>query len=112
MLEKSRYEAQINDILKLSVDKIYQNKEVVEKEIAGYSIIGDLLEVFVNAVNNTFENKASNYDKLILLLLPENYKTIPDSLYGRIMNICNLIANYSDGNAILLHKKINGVNLG
>lgn len=43
LLEKSKYEAQINDIIKLSVEKIYQSKEVIEKEIAGYQIINTLL---------------------------------------------------------------------
>ncbi|MCF6297153.1 MAG: dNTP triphosphohydrolase [Flavobacteriaceae bacterium] len=111
LLEKSKYEAQINDIIKISVEKIYQSNEVVEKEIAGYSIIADLLDVFINAINNTFNHTASNYDKLILLLLPDKYKEIDDNLYTRILSICNLIANYSDSNAILLHKKIKGIGL-
>lgn len=111
LLEKSKYEAQINDIIKLSVEKIYQSKEVVEKEIAGYRIIADLLDVFIHSVNNTYHQKASNYDQLILLLFPDNYKKIHDDLYTRILNICNLIANYSDGNAILIHKKIKGIDL-
>ncbi|MDH3322305.1 MAG: deoxyguanosinetriphosphate triphosphohydrolase, partial [Flavobacteriaceae bacterium] len=100
LLEKCKYEAQIHDILKLSVEKIYQSKEVVEKEIAGYKIIADLLEVFITAINNTYHHTASNYDKLILLLLPDKYKDIDDDLYTRILNICNLVANFSDGNAI------------
>jgi len=111
LLEKCKYEAQIHDILKLSVERIYQSKDVVEKEIAGYKIIGDLLDVFIKAINNTYNNEASNYDKLILLLLPDKYKEISDDLYTRILNICNLIANFSDGNAILLHKKIKGIDL-
>ena len=111
LLEKCKYEAQIHDILKLSVERIYQSKEVVEKEIAGYQIIADLLDVFITAINNTYNHKASNYDKLILLLLPDKYKEIDDDLYSRILNICNLIANFSDGNAILLHKKIKGIDL-
>jgi len=111
LLDKCKYEAQIHDILKLSVEKIYQSKEVVEKEIAGYKIIADLLDVFITAINNTYNQTASNYDKLILLLLPDKYKEIDDDLYTRILNVCNLIANFSDGNAILLHKKIKGIDL-
>jgi dGTPase len=111
LLEKSKYEAQINDIIKLSVEKIYQSNEVVEKEIAGYQIIADLLDVFIRAINNSYDHKASNFDKLILLLLPEKYKEIHDHLYTRILNICNLVANFSDGYAILLHKKIKGVEI-
>ena len=111
LLEKCKYEAQINDIIKLSVDKIYQSKEVIEKEIAGYQVISDLLDVFIRAVNNTHENKSSNYDKLILMLLPDRYKHINEDLYKRLLGICNLIANFSDGYAILLHKKIKGIDL-
>ncbi len=111
LLDKCKYEAQIHDILKLSVEKIYQSKDVVEKEIAGYQIISDLLEVFITAINNTYNHKASNYDKLIMLLLPDKYKEIDEDLYSRILNVCNLVANFSDGNAILLHKKIKGVDL-
>lgn len=111
LLEKCKYEAQIHDILKLSVEKIYQSKDVVEKEIAGYKIIADLLDVFITAINNKHNHIESNYDKLILLLLPDKYKKIDSDLYTRILNVCNLIANFSDGNAILLHKKIKGVDL-
>lgn len=112
LLEKCKYEAQINDIIKLSVDKIYQSKEVIEKEIAGYQVIADLLEVFITAVNNKHAHQLSNYDKLILMLLPDRYKQTSDDLYKRILSICNLVATFSDSYAILLHKKIKGVDLG
>ena len=95
----------------MSVEKIYQCNDVVEKEIAGYTIIADLLDVFISAINNSYNNTASNYDSLILLLIPDNYKEIKSDLYQRILNICNLIANFSDRNAILLHKKIKGIDL-
>ena len=111
LLDKCKYEAQIHDIIKLSVEKIYQSNDVVEKEIAGYTIIADLLEVFISAVNNSYENRASNYNKLIMLLIPETYRELDNDLYKRILNICNLIANFSDRNAILLHKKIKGIDL-
>ncbi len=111
LLEKCKYEAQINDIIKLSVDKIYQSKEVIEKEIAGYQVIADLLDVFLSAVNNKHADKLSNYDKLVLMLLPDRYKQTSDDLYKRILSICNLVANFSDSSAILLHKKIKGIDL-
>ncbi|WP_083477102.1 dGTP triphosphohydrolase, partial [Lacinutrix algicola] len=43
LLDKSKYEAQIDDIIKLSVEKIYQSTEVVDKEIAGYGVLSTLL---------------------------------------------------------------------
>ena len=44
LLEKSRFIAQIDDIIKLSVEKIYRSPEVIEKEIVGYRIIDGLLD--------------------------------------------------------------------
>ena len=108
LLDKCKYEAQINDIIKLSFSKIYQSKEVVEKEVAGYRIIADLLDVFINALNNQHIGIASNFDLLILKLLPQEYQTKSTSLYERIMSVCSYVSGMSDGFAIRLHKKITG----
>jgi dGTPase len=108
LLEKCTYEAQINDIIKISIDKIYKSKDVVEKEVAGYKIIADLLDVFVNALNNDFQGKASNYDSLLLNVLPKEYQNSSDSLYDRIMKIVSYVSKMSDSYAIRLHKKLNG----
>ena len=106
LLDKCKYEAQINDMINISVDKIYKSKDVVEKEVAGYKIIADLLDVFVTALNNQFNNNESSYDKLVLNLLPEEYQQSKEHLYDRIMQICSYIAALSDGFAIRLQKNI------
>ena len=108
LLDKCKYEAQINDIIKISIDKIYRSKDVIEKEVAGYKIIADLLNVFVTALNNKFKGTKSNYDELVLNLLPKEYQQNKESLYDRIMQVCNYIAGLSDGTAIRLYKKIKG----
>lgn len=111
LLDKCRYEAQINDIIKISVNKIYRSKEVVEKEISGYRVLADLLEVFISAMNNSYDGNATNYDALLLNLLPEKFQNVHDSLYLRILSVCSFIASMSDGAAILLHKKIKGIEI-
>ena len=108
LLEKCAYEAQINDIIKISVAKIYKSTEVVEKEVAGYRIIADLLDVFVTALNNTFDGNPSNFDKLVLNLLPEEYKIENVNLYDRIMQVCSYVSRISDSYAIRMHKKLTG----
>ena len=108
LLEKCSYEAQINDIIKISVDKIYKSQEVVEKEVAGYRIIADLLHVFVSAVNNKYDQNYSNYDQLILNLLPKEYQSEDASLYNRIMQICTYVSRMSDRYAIRTHQKLTG----
>jgi len=108
LLDKCKYEAQINDILKISIEKIYKSREVVEKELVGYSVISTLLEVFLNAVNRNFENNLTNYDKLVLNLLPESIQESKETLYLRILSVCGYVASLTDGFALQLYKKLKG----
>ncbi|MCO4822736.1 MAG: deoxyguanosinetriphosphate triphosphohydrolase [Flavobacteriaceae bacterium] len=109
LLDKSKYEAQINDIIKISIDKVYQSKEVVDKEISGYEVISKLLNVYITAVNNNFDNNASNYDKLILKSTLNLTIETETSLYDRILNVCQYVAMLSDSSAVLSYKKLNGL---
>lgn len=108
LLDKSQYEAQINDIITLSVEKIYQSTEVVDKEIAGYGVLSTLLETYTEAVNNSYESKASNYDALILKGLPKTIKVNQESIYERLLSVCHYVSLLSDSQAIIQYKKIKG----
>jgi len=109
LLDKSTYEAQINDIISLSVEKVYRSSEVVEKEIAGYKIISDILEVYSNAMIRKQDGKASNYDKLILQTLPEKFQIKEASTYEVLLNCCCYVASLSDSAAVHIHRKITGL---
>ena len=108
LLDKSKYEAQINDIIKLSVENIYQSNEVIDKEIAGYEVITKLLDTFTKAVNNAFNAKASSYDKLLLNLLPKNINFNEPILYRRVLNVCHFVSLLSDSKAVLTYRKLKG----
>lgn len=108
LLEKCKYEAQINDIIKLSVEKIYRSREVVEKELVGYSVIATLLDVFLKATNRKYENSLTNYDKLVLNLLPESIQKPKETLYLRVLTMCGYVASLTDGSALQLYKKLKG----
>ncbi|AXT18846.1 deoxyguanosinetriphosphate triphosphohydrolase [Flavobacteriaceae bacterium AU392] len=109
LLDKSKYEAQINDIIKLSIENVYQSKEVVEKELAGYEVISHLLETYITAVNNTFEGNESNYDQLIVKTLPKTILVDDSELYNRLLSISHYISLLSDSNAVLTFKKLKGM---
>ncbi|WP_306353468.1 deoxyguanosinetriphosphate triphosphohydrolase [Flavobacterium sp. '19STA2R22 D10 B1'] len=105
---KSKYMAQMNDIINLSVRNIYQSQEVIEKEITGYRVIATLLEKFSMAFNNDFEGKATNYDQLLMKLLPEKYHIPKETLYERLLHICHFVSMLTDGQALLYYKTIIG----
>ncbi len=109
LLDKSKYKAQISDIIQLSVEKVYQSQEVIEKEIAGYRIISDILDVYTSALVKKTEGQASNYDRLVLKTLPAFYQRTEDlSIYQILLNTCCYVASLSDGAAVHIHNKIMG----
>lgn len=108
LMYKSRYDAQIKDIISLSVDKVYKSQEVIEKEIAGYKIIADILEVYTDALVQKKNNNASNYHRLLLQTLPELYRNTDISLYEILLNTCCYVASLSDSSAVHIHNKISG----
>lgn len=107
LMEKSQYKAQIDDIIKISVNKIYQSKEVIEKEIIGYKVIHSLLDAFLTAYVNKINANETNYDRLILNLLPQKYQVEKSELYSQLLNICQFISLLTDGKAIEFYKIVN-----
>jgi len=106
LTDKSKYKAQIDDIIKFSVKNIYQSREVIEKELSGYQMINNLLDKFITAYNNNYEGKATNYDKLLLKILPEKHHIEKETLYERLLHICHFISMLTDGKALLYNKII------
>jgi|TARA_B100001093_G_scaffold334324_1_gene319243 dGTPase len=109
LLKKSKFKPQIADIIKISVEKIYQSKEVIEKEVAGYNIINKLLDTFISSVNRFHEGSQTTYDDLILRLLPSTTNLNHESLYSRLLEVCHYVASLSDRKALNVYNKITGV---
>lgn len=108
LLDKSKYKAQIDDILAVSRNKIYQSNEVVEKEIAGYKIINTLLDAFTTAIENQRNNQTTNYDKMLLKSYLANVSYKEGDTYAWLISLCSNIALLTDGNALRTYKKITG----
>jgi dGTPase len=108
LTDKSKYKAQMDDIIKISVKNIYQSREVIEKELVGYQIIQTLLDKFITAFNNQAEGTMSNYDRLILKLMPEKFIGEKETVYERLLHICHYVSLLTDGNALELYNTING----
>jgi len=106
LMDKSKYKAQMEDIIKISVKNIYQSREVIEKEISGYNIINNLLDKFITAYNNEYNQTTTNLDSLLLKLLPEKHQNPKDNLYDRLMQMCHFVSLLTDGNALLFNKII------
>lgn len=107
LLDKSQYKAQISDIIKISVEKVYQSTEVMEKEIAGYNILSTLLDAFTTASENQQNGNARHYDKLLLRMFDGDLSK-NQSVYEYLMECCSYISRLTDGNALQIFQKIKG----
>lgn len=106
LLERCQYQAQINDIIGISIDKVYQSDEVVQKEIMGYQVLTKLLDAFVGAAIHALEGRANSYDNLLLQLIPEGTTFIGNTHYETLLNASCFVASLSDGKAKDLAQKI------
>ncbi len=106
LLEKSIYKAQMKDILDLSIDKVYNSEEVIEKELKGYQAINHLLNVFVKATINNQKNNTTAFDTLALACIPKSFIHKNEDLYTQLLDVCCFVASLTDGKALEWYKKM------
>lgn len=107
LTDLSSYKVQLEDILNITIEKVYQHHEVVAKEIAGYKIINTILDALVTAVVNDANHATTSYDKLVLKACKEACRD-SDSIYERLLNSCGFVASLTDGQAVQLFNTLNG----
>ncbi len=86
---------------------IYFSRDVLDVELAGYRIIGFLLEIFTEAILNPDHA----YSKLLLQRIPKQYNTENQDLYSRLQSIIDYISGMTDVYALDLYRKITGMGL-
>jgi dGTPase len=104
---KNKQAEAMKTVREISFSQVYNHRSVVEIEIAGYKIIGTLLEEFVGAIMNPKDL----YSRKILSLLPEQYKIDSDSVYLKIQSIVDFVSGMTDVFALDLYRKIKGISL-
>ncbi len=99
----------IKAINQFSVKNIYNNKSVVEIEIAGYNIIGGLLKEFVSAILYPQLMKSRKLIKLVSAQFPITQDR--NFLYQDLLSLLDFIAGMTDLYAIDLFRKITGITI-
>jgi len=92
-------------IEKVSVKKIYNYSSVVQKEVAGYKVMGGLLEEFVPAY---LKNNSKYHEKLIELI-PKQFLTKANDDYSKIQTVLDFVSGMTDLYAVELFRKIKGI---
>jgi len=92
---------------KYSIENIYNSKDVLDIELAGYRIIGFLIDILIKAIQSPNES----YSRLLLDRVPEQYDVHDGSLYKRVLSILDYISGMTDVYALDLYRKITGMSL-
>ncbi|MDT0647141.1 dNTP triphosphohydrolase [Zunongwangia sp. F260] len=108
LFDKSSYEAQIKDIIKISVERIYQSEEVIGKEIAGYKMLTHLLDTYTHAFLPEEPGSESNFDKLVKRSVPKLKIPEGQSVYQSLLQICSYTASLTDGFTVASFEKYKG----
>lgn len=99
----------LKEIIKISVEKIYRSRNVVEIEAMGHQVLPGLLEEFLTAGLNCYEKKKSRKYENLAMLFPEdiylNIKQAPD-YYSVARYVVDFVSGLTDRYAISLYKKI------
>ena len=102
----------LKDIIKVSVEKIYKARTVVEIEASGHEILPGLLEEFTKAGSSLMEKSKSRKYENLQKLIPEDISNAivasPD-YYNMLRNIIDFVSGMTDKHALSLYRKIKGI---
>jgi dGTPase len=105
----------LKQIIKLSVEKIYCARSVVEIEAAGHEVLPGLLDEFTKAGVYLMEQKVSRKYSNLQKLLPSEVifaiKSTSDNHYLMLRTVVDFISGMTDRHAISLYRKIKGMSL-
>jgi dGTPase len=102
-------------IQKHSRETIYSTKRGVEIEIAGYEVLGGLLDVFMSAVNDiaAHGDNASNRSRKLDSQLPAECRSAAREAgpYLRLMRMLDFVSGMTDSYAVALYRRVKGIAL-
>ncbi len=95
----------LDECRNFSIPNIYKNPSVVQIEVTGYNIIGNLMHEFMDAIMHP----DSGYHKRLMSIIPHQFKTKKDDMYSKTQVVLDYISNMTDLYAVQLYKDLRGI---
>lgn len=117
LLEHIPKHVEFQKLLEVAQARIYCTPEVVDIEIAGFEVLGQLLERLIQALDDLAENPttAKAISRMTSLLVPEQFiglnRIIKPEPYTRLLRLTDFISGMTDSYAVYLFKKLTGISL-
>ncbi len=108
---------EMDRLVKVGMDKLYCAQEVVEVETAGFQVIAELLERFIQVLDDIAHHgeQASSRSLMMVRLIPKQFlspggQPAGDD-YTRLLRLTDFVSGMTDSYAVSLYKKITGISL-
>ena len=96
----------LKEISQISVKKIYNAPSVVQIELAGYKVMGGLLEEFIPAY---LADEPSSYQQKLRAIIPSQFHDSNPDPAARIRCVLDFVSGMTDLFAVDLYRKIKGI---
>lgn len=111
--------ADIRTAYKKLTGRVFNDKSILIKELAGKEAITGLLEIFVNAAESpNFKSTGNDYYSRLYNIISSNFKTIYErysdynnDYYNRLRLIVDYVSGMTDSHAISLYQALKGIKL-
>ncbi len=104
----------MNEIIDLSIEKMYRSDQVIKRETAGYHVLNELLGSFSTSV---YMNRFNSFgmtprQKTTYLLIPQSYRIALEnpqiSVFGGLQIVIDFVSSLTDTHAYKLFNAITG----
>lgn len=117
LLDELPCRAQADRLIEMARQKIYCAPEVVSIQAAGFQVVSDLLERFIQVIDDVAERgeQASPRSRMLIRLIPEQFVGIDrvpsEDPYMRLLLLTDFVSGMTDSYAVSLYKKVTGISL-
>ena len=99
--------------------KIFDNKSILKKEIAGWEAVYGLLRIFVDVSNNnSFKASGNNLSSRLYKIISSSHKKVYEDIekysnpeYKKLQLIVDFISGMTDTYAITLFQELKGIKI-
>lgn len=99
--------------------KIFDDKSILKKEIAGWEAINGLLDVFVKASQSeSFKEKGNNLESRLYKIISSSHRKVYEDIeeysnseYKKLQLIVDFISGMTDRYAIRLYQELKGIKI-
>ena len=102
---------ELTEIIEFSREHIYNNRNVVEIENAGYNVINELLMHFIPPILKD-KSERTNAEQKAIKLLPTTFNYDDNPPYERVMGVLDYISGMTDNYITDLYRRIKGIDIG